>query len=202
MEPIFFETPAAFRSWLEANHASANELMVGFRKEGSGLPSITWPEAVDQALCFGWIDGVRRSLGDDAYVIRFTPRRRGSIWSRVNIARFAELKAQGLVAPAGEVAFADGKVRTEHYSYENEARELTPEQVARFEAAPEAWAWFQSRPPSWRKKTIWWVVSAKQQVTRETRLSKLIDDCAALARAANPAAQADEANCTAAPGAK
>src|SRR5688500_3974584 len=124
--PTFFATEADFRRWLAANHATAHELLVGFHKKGSGLASIDWPQARDQALCFGWIDGIRKSLGETAYTIRFTPRRSGSVWSRVNILRFEALKAEGLMTEAGERAFAVGKARTDHYSYENEEQRLAP----------------------------------------------------------------------------
>jgi uncharacterized protein YdeI (YjbR/CyaY-like superfamily) len=179
MEPIYFATAADFRAWLEANHATAAELLVGFRKKATGLPSIDWPEARDQALCFGWIDGVRRSLGPAGYTIRFTPRRKGSLWSRVNIGRFEALRAAGLMTPPGERAFAEGKERTDHYSYENEIRSLQPEEEARFRANPAAWNDFERRPPSYRKMALFYVTSAKQPETRARRLATLIEDSAA-----------------------
>jgi uncharacterized protein YdeI (YjbR/CyaY-like superfamily) len=179
VEPTFFATPADFRSWLEANHDSAGELLVGFWKKGSGKPSVDWPEARDQALCFGWIDGVRRSLGEESYTIRFTPRRPGSLWSRVNIARFEALKAAGRMTPAGERAFAGGKERTGHYSYENAPRELAPDETERFRANAAAWADFEARPPSYRKMVLHWVTSAKKPETRARRLATLIEDSAA-----------------------
>ena len=179
MEPAYFETAADFRAWLEANHDSADELLVGFRKKATGLPSIDWPQARDQALCFGWIDGVRRSLGPDAYTIRFTPRRRGSLWSRVNIGRFEALKAAGLMTPAGERVFVDGKERTDHYSYENAPRSLTPEEEMRFRANPAAWDDFAKRTPSYRKMALFYVTSAKKPETRARRLAILIQDSAA-----------------------
>jgi uncharacterized protein YdeI (YjbR/CyaY-like superfamily) len=177
--PTYFDTEADFRRWLEAHHAEPGELLVGFRKKGTGLPSIDWPQARDQALCFGWIDGVRRSLGADSYVIRFTPRRPGSIWSRVNIERFNALKAAGQVTPAGERAFAQGKERTDHYSYENAPRELTSEERAQFRANKAAWADFEKRPPSYRKMVLFWVTSAKKPETRARRLATLIEESAA-----------------------
>ncbi len=131
-EPTYFETEGEFRRWLDSNHESADELLVGFHKKSSGLPSIDWPQARDQALCFGWIDGIRKSLGERDYTIRFTPRRKGSIWSRVNIERFEALKASGQMKPAGERAFAIGKERTDHYSYENELRSFAPEEKKLF----------------------------------------------------------------------
>src|SRR3989337_370055 len=130
MKPVFFPTEADFRRWLEANHETAPELLVGFWKKGTGNPSIDWPQARDQALCFGWIDGVRRSLGDDAYTIRFTPRRKGSIWSKVNVGRFEALKAAGQMTPTGERAYEENKHKSGLYSYENEQKELTAEETA------------------------------------------------------------------------
>jgi uncharacterized protein YdeI (YjbR/CyaY-like superfamily) len=179
--PTFFATTAEFRSWLERHHASRRELLVGFHKKGSGRPSITWPESVDEALCFGWIDGVRRSLGDDAYTIRFTPRQARSTWSAVNVRRARELIAEGRMTPAGLAAFeARGDDRTAIYSYEQRhAATLDDEQERRFRAAAEAWEWFQSRPPSYRRAAIHWVTSAKRPETRERRLQTLIEDCAA-----------------------
>lgn len=179
MRPIYFPTPGEFRAWLQAHHGAATELLVGFRKKSSGKPSITWPEAVDQALCFGWIDGVRRSIDGERYCIRFTPRKAGSIWSRVNIARFRKLQGEGLVAPAGATAFERGHERTQHYSYENSARELEGADLARFKANTRAWAFFQASAPSYRKVALWWVLSAKRAETRERRLDTLIGDCAA-----------------------
>src|SRR5206468_8616970 len=123
-EPTFFATAADFRCWLEANHASAPELLVGFWKKGSGRPSIDWPEARDEALCVGWIDGIRKSLGDDSYTIRFTPRRKGSIWSKVNVARYEALTEAGRVRPAGVRAYEENKGRSGGYAYENAQKEL------------------------------------------------------------------------------
>ena len=180
MRPTYFTTPAAgFRAWLQEHHQAASELAVGFRKKATGKPSITWPEAVDQALCFGWIDGVRRSIDEERYCIRFTPRKSGSIWSRVNIARLRKLQADGLVAPAGVKAFESGHERTEKYSYENAPRELTGPDLARFKAKARAWAYFESSAPSYRKAALWWVLSAKRPETRERRLATLIADSAA-----------------------
>jgi uncharacterized protein YdeI (YjbR/CyaY-like superfamily) len=133
-EPVFFAGPADWRAWLEANHATASEISVGFWKVGSGKPSISWPQSVDEALCFGWIDGVRHRIDDEAYRIRFTPRKPGGIWSQVNVKRFAELKAQGRVTPAGQAAFDIGKDRTKVYSYEREATDFSGDELARFQA--------------------------------------------------------------------
>ena len=177
--PAYFPTPADFRRWLERHHDSATELLVGFRKKGTGRPSIDWPQARDQALCFGWIDGVRRSLGADSYTIRFTPRRPGSLWSRINLARVEALRADGLMTEAGERALAEGKPRPSAYSYESEERALEPEETERFQANPAAWSDWQSRPPGYRKMVLHWVTSAKRPETRAKRLATLIEDCAA-----------------------
>ena len=175
VDPIFFPDPAAFRTWLEHNHASAEELWAGFWKKGSGRPSITWPESVDQALCFGWIDGVRRSLDDDSYVIRFTPCRRGSIWSAVNTRKAEDLIAGGLMRPAGlEVYAARDPARTNLYSFEREQASLDAEEERELRANGRAWAWFQAQPPSYRKPVLHWIVSAKQAATRRRRLETLI----------------------------
>ena len=134
LKPTYFPTEADFRRWLEANHETAPELLVGFWKKGSGKPSIDWPQARDQALCFGWIDGIRKSLGEDAYTIRFTPRRKGSIWSKVNVERFEALKAAGMMTPAGEAAYERDKHRSGVYSYERPVAELSVDEEALFRA--------------------------------------------------------------------
>ncbi len=173
-EPAFFPTEAEFRHWLKANHETAPELLVGFWKKGSGKPSIDWPQARDQALCFGWIDGVRRSLGDEAYTIRFTPRRKGSIWSKVNVARYDALKAQGLMTPAGERAYEANKHKTGLYAYERALAELTAGEEAMFRKNAAAWADWERRPPGYRKTVLHWVTSAKRPETRAKRLGILI----------------------------
>ncbi|MGZ8998256.1 MAG: YdeI/OmpD-associated family protein [Allosphingosinicella sp.] len=178
-EPTYFETEADFRRWLEANHDSAGELLVGFHKKGSGLASIDWPQARDQALCFGWIDGVRRSLGGTDYTIRFTPRRKGSAWSSVNVARFEALKADGLMTEAGVRAFEENKGRTGVYTYENALKELTETETAQFRRNETAWADWEKRPPSYRKVALHWIASAKKAETRARRLATLIADSAA-----------------------
>jgi uncharacterized protein YdeI (YjbR/CyaY-like superfamily) len=181
MEPTFFATPADFRAWLERHHESHSELIVGFHKRGSGRSSITWPEAVDQALCFGWIDGVRRRIDDTSYSIRFTPRKARSTWSAVNIRRMKELVEGGLVAPAGLAAFgrrADD--RSAIYSYEQrKAAKLEPDQERRLRADERAWAFFDAQPPSYRRAAIHWVTSAKKPETRDRRLAQLIECSAA-----------------------
>jgi uncharacterized protein YdeI (YjbR/CyaY-like superfamily) len=176
MEPTFFATPADFRAWLERHHDSESELVVGFYKKGSGRPSITWPEAVDQALCFGWIDGVRRRVDDISYCNRFTPRKPRSTWSALNVKRMKELVEQGLVATAGLAAFERrGDDRTAIYSYEQrtDAR-LDPDQERRLRADDRASGFFDAQPPSYRRAAIHWVTSAKRPETRERRLAQLI----------------------------
>jgi uncharacterized protein YdeI (YjbR/CyaY-like superfamily) len=179
LQPIYFATPALFRAWLEEHHDTVRELWVGFHKKGSGRPSITWPEAVDQALCFGWIDGVRKSVDAASYTIRFTPRKPRSTWSAVNLGRVAELTSQGLMQPAGLKAFAERvEEKTGIYSYEQRAAAaLDAELEALFRANKQAWDFFQSQPAGYRKTAIWWVVSAKKDDTRRKRLATLIDDC-------------------------
>ena len=181
MKPTFFATPEEFRAWLEAHHADERELLVGFHKKATGRPCMTWPESVDEALCFGWIDGVRRSLGDESYTIRFTPRKPRSTWSAVNIRRAGELIADGRMRPAGLAAFeARTDDRSAIYAYEQRhAAKLEPDEERELRANALAWKYFQSRPPSYRKTAIWWVVSAKRDETRRKRLRTLIDDSAA-----------------------
>ncbi len=178
MEPTYFATPAQLRAWLEGHHATEQELWVGFYKKGSGRPSITWPEAVDEALCFGWIDGIRKSVDESAYKIRFTPRKARSTWSAVNIRRVAELSALGLMQPAGLSAFEKrAEERSAIYAYEQvEGAGLSVEQEQQFRANEQAWSFFQARPASYRKTAIWWVVSAKRPETRAKRLATLILD--------------------------
>jgi uncharacterized protein YdeI (YjbR/CyaY-like superfamily) len=173
--PRFFATAAEWRAWLKEHHATAAELSVGFWKVGSGKPSITWPQSVDEALCFGWIDGVRHTIDDEAYRIRFTPRKPGGIWSQVNLKRFAELEALGRVAPAGRAAHEVGKHRTQVYSHERPLAEFTPAEIAAFQADATAWAAWETLPPGYRKVAIHRVVTAKGSQTRARRLAILID---------------------------
>jgi uncharacterized protein YdeI (YjbR/CyaY-like superfamily) len=170
----FFATAADFRRWLEANHETAPDLLVGFLKKGSGKPSIDWPQARDEALCFGWIDGLRKSLGDEAYTIRFTPRRKGSIWSKVNVERFNALKAAGMMTPQGERAYEENKAKSGLYAYENEQKNLTAEEESLFRKDKAAWADWEKRPPSYRKSALHWITSAKKAETRAKRLGELI----------------------------
>jgi uncharacterized protein YdeI (YjbR/CyaY-like superfamily) len=172
--PTYFPTGADFRSWLEANHETALELLVGFGKKGSGKASIDWPQARDQALCFGWIDGHRRSLGDEAYTIRFTPRRKGSIWSKVNVERFEALTAAGKMMPAGVAAYERDKHRSGLYSYEKPLAALSAEEEALFRKNKAAWSDWEKRPPGYRKTVLGWVTGAKKAETRAKRLSELI----------------------------
>lgn len=179
-QPTFFATPAEFRAWLEEHHQTARELLVGYYKKGSGRPSITWPESVDQALCFGWIDGIRKRIDDVSYTIRFTPRKQRSNWSAVNIARVQELTELGLMRPAGLKAFEERlEEKSGIYSYEQrDTAQLTAEYEQQFRANQQAWDFFQSRAGSYRKAAIWWVVSAKKEETRLKRLATLIEDSA------------------------
>jgi uncharacterized protein YdeI (YjbR/CyaY-like superfamily) len=176
---IFFKDQAEWRAWLEENHATASEQWVGFYKAGTDKRGIAYKEAVDEALCFGWIDAVRRG-GHAAWSIRFTPRKKGSIWSAVNIRRIEELKALGQVAPAG-LATYEGRdpEKQKKYSFENRDVVLAPEYERRFRADNAAWAWFEAMPRSYRHPAVWWVMSARQDATRERRLAILISDSAA-----------------------
>lgn len=172
----FFTTPARFRAWLEKHHAREKELWVGFWKKDSGKGGVVYRQALDEALCFGWIDGVVRRLDELSYMQRFTPRRVGSYWSSVNIARAEELEREGRMAPAGRAAFARRDAQKERrYSFENRPRELGPDLLRRFKTDPKAWKFFEAQPPGWRRLAIWRVVSAKQEATRLRRLQQLID---------------------------
>jgi uncharacterized protein YdeI (YjbR/CyaY-like superfamily) len=180
-EAIFFETPAQLRDWLDANHETAAELFVGAWKKSTGRQTITWEQIVEEALCVGWIDSIRRSVPGDGWVIRLTPRRKGSIWSAVNVAKVAELRAAGRMRPAGEAAFAARRDdRTAIYSFESPVEpELASEELARFRANEGAWSWFAAKSPSFRKQALHWVISAKRPETRERRLATLIESSAA-----------------------
>ena len=177
MDPKFFASAGEWRSWLAKHHADTSELLVGFHKKGSGKASITWPESVDAALCFGWIDGVRRSIDDVSYSIRFTPRKARSFWSIVNIKRVAELTEQGLMHPAGLKAFeARTGERSGVYAFEQRKIEFDTTQEKQFRDCRAAWQFFQKQPPWYRRTVTWWVISAKRAETREKRLKKLIED--------------------------
>ena len=179
--PLFFSDASKFRAWLEKNAATAPELLVGFHKVGSGQPSMSWSESVDEALCFGWIDGVRKRIDDESYTIRFTPRRATSIWSAINIEKMAKLKAEGRMTPAGEQAFAlRSEAKSVIYSHEqNETAELSAAELKLFKANQPALAYFEATPPSYKKRLLHWVTSAKKAETRASRLAKLVDACAA-----------------------
>jgi uncharacterized protein YdeI (YjbR/CyaY-like superfamily) len=177
---LFFPSPREFRRWLEENHDRVQELEVGFYKKDSGKPSITYLEALDEALCFGWIDGVRRRLTEDSYSNRFTPRKPKSNWSLVNVKKVEELIKQGRMAPPGLKAFeARDPEKTGVYSFERETAALDPALEQEFRAHEKAWELFQAQPPGYRRTAIWWVVSAKKDETRAKRLGQLIEDSAA-----------------------
>jgi uncharacterized protein YdeI (YjbR/CyaY-like superfamily) len=177
VQVLFFETPEQWRAWLEEHHEAETQVYVGFRLKASGLPTMTWSEAVDEALCFGWIDGVRRSVDETSYCNRFTPRRKGSTWSRVNVDKVARLTEQGRMRPAGVSAF-EARERVGVYSHE-QPQPLPPEYEARLRADATAWEDWSSRPPSYRRQAAHWVASAKREETRERRLAQLIESCAA-----------------------
>jgi uncharacterized protein YdeI (YjbR/CyaY-like superfamily) len=176
----YFATPDSLRDWFDANHGTADELWLGYYRKSTGRPSVDWPQAVEEALCVGWIDGVRRSLDDTSHVQRFTPRRKGSTWSAVNVAKVAALTEQGRMRPAGIAAFeARTADNTAVYSYEREVAAFTHVEEARFRAEPAAWTDWEARPPSYRRAVTHWVTSAKQPATRVRRLDALIADSAA-----------------------
>jgi uncharacterized protein YdeI (YjbR/CyaY-like superfamily) len=181
MEPTTFERPQDFRAWLEQHHDTEPELWVGYHKKGTGKPSMTWPESVDEALCFGWIDGIRKRIDAERYMIRFTPRRARSIWSAVNIGRVAALTEEGRMRPAGAAAFAARREdRSGIYSYEQRERaKLDPAFEKRFRTKKRAWASFEAMPASYRQAAIRWVMTAKKEETRERRLATLMEASAA-----------------------
>jgi uncharacterized protein YdeI (YjbR/CyaY-like superfamily) len=175
MKPKFFEHQHQFRAWLKENYQKEKELLVGFYKVGSGKPSMTWSESVDEALCFGWIDGVRKSIDFESYSIRFTPRRPTSIWSAVNIKKIEELTQQGLMQPAGIAAFElRSHKKSKVYSHENEVKKLYPTFEKQFKKHPKAWDFFNKQAPSYQKVMTHWIMSAKQETTQLSRLEKTI----------------------------
>jgi uncharacterized protein YdeI (YjbR/CyaY-like superfamily) len=179
MKIKYFKSPSEFRRWLEKNHGDTQELWVGYHRKGSGQPSMTWPESVDEALCFGWIDGIRTRVDDLRYTIRFTPRKRGSNWSAVNIKRAQELSDKGLMKPSGTSAFdARKENKSGIYSYEQRSANLAAPYEKRLRQNKAAWDFFYAQPPSYRKAIGWWVVSAKQEATRLKRLEKLMKESA------------------------
>jgi len=179
MDARFFASPEEWRAWLEEHHDSEAEVLVGYWKRGTGRPSLTWAESVDEALCFGWIDGVRRRVDDERYCIRFTPRRARSRWSRVNVERVAALTREGRMRPAGTAAF---EARTEEgtYSYEQQQREaaLDAERERRLRGDESAWGFFSAQPPGYRRAAVHWVMSAKREETRDRRLAQLVESSA------------------------
>ena len=178
--PTFFAKQSDFRKWLQKNHKKETELLVGFYKVGSGKPSMTWAQSVNEALCFGWIDGVRKSIDKDSYQIRFTQRKPTSVWSAININKIEELTKQGLMQPPGLASFEKGiESKSKMYSYEKDEVELTQDFKNKFKANKKAWEYFQSLAPSYIKVSTHWVMSAKQESTRTKRLSQLISDSAA-----------------------
>jgi uncharacterized protein YdeI (YjbR/CyaY-like superfamily) len=177
--PTFFAKQSDFRKWLQKNHHKETELLVGFYKVGSGRPSMTWSQSVDEALCFGWIDGVRKSIDKESYQIRFTKRKPTSIWSAINIKKIETLKKQGLMRPAGLASFEkriEGKSRI--YSYEKDEAEFPANFKEQFKANKKAWDYFQSLAPSYKKVSTHWVMNAKQEATRLKRLNQLISESA------------------------
>lgn len=181
MPPIFFPTFDDFHAWLEGNHHKLAEAWIGYYKRGTGRPSLTWPQSVDAALCFGWIDGVRKSIDDERYMIRFTPRKAGSTWSAINIGRVAEMEKRGLLREPGRRAFEGRAVaNTNRYSYEQRDEAMFDEaQLRSFREDAGAWAWWEGQPPWYRRTATFWVKSAKQPATEARRLGQLIADCAA-----------------------
>jgi uncharacterized protein YdeI (YjbR/CyaY-like superfamily) len=180
IRPTFFRTPALFRSWLKKNHATATELWIGYYKKASGRGGMIYKEALDEALCFGWIDGVVKSIDADSYMQRFTPRRKGSHWSLVNVRRYHELEEAGLIQSAGRAAYERRTPeRTGRASYESPLAELTPAQLKQLKANAAAWEYWSERPAGYHRVVKHWVTSAKQDATRERRLKLLIECCVA-----------------------
>lgn len=175
MRPRFFASPAAFRAWLARHHASARELVVGFHKRATGKPSLRWPQSVDEALCFGWIDGVRRGIDSDRYTIRFTPRKPTSTWSAINVRKMSELEEQGRMTDAGRRAFAHRRAEnTATYSYERAAAKLSPAEARVLARDRAAAAYFAEQPPWYRRTATHWITSAKRPETRAKRLAELV----------------------------
>lgn len=178
MNPIFFKAQNELREWLALHYASATELHIGFYKKGAAGQGITYQEALDEALCFGWIDGVRKSIDATTWMIRFTPRKPKSIWSKVNLKRAAELERAEKMHPAGLAAFHAPDKRMQRYSFENEPRVFDAAEEKKFRAHKKAWQWFSAQAPSYQRAARWWVTSAKQKATRAKRLDTLIADSA------------------------
>jgi len=177
VKPIFFKTRKDFRKWLEKNHKIKKELYVGYYKKATGKLTMTWPQSVDEALCFGWIDGIRRSIDEESYCNRFTPRRATSRWSNINIKKVEELSKQGLMHSAGlEIYKKRKEERSGISSYENEAKELDKDLEERFKANKSAWEFFSKQAPSYKRTIIHWILSAKQEKTKLARLDKTITE--------------------------
>jgi uncharacterized protein YdeI (YjbR/CyaY-like superfamily) len=175
----FFKSGTDFRRWLEKNHSSADELWVGFYRKDSGKGGITYAQALDEALCYGWIDGIRKKLDDISFTTRFTPRKPNSIWSNVNVAHVSRLTQEGRMMPPGIAAYEKKTdARTGVYSFERETASLDPAMVREFRKNRQAWKFFEAQPPYYRRLAAWYVISAKRQETRDMRLKRLIDDSA------------------------
>jgi uncharacterized protein YdeI (YjbR/CyaY-like superfamily) len=178
MLPIFFRDTAEFRKWLEVNHQTETELLVGYYKVGTKKPSMTWSKSVDEALCFGWIDGIRKSIDEESYCNRFTPRNPKSNWSAVNIKKVEQLIRQGKMMPGGLAAFEKRtEARSEIYSYENKPEQFSPELESRFRENKAAWEFFSRQSTSYKKTVMFYVMGAKQETTRFSRLDKLMQAC-------------------------
>jgi uncharacterized protein YdeI (YjbR/CyaY-like superfamily) len=178
MEVVFFTDQFEFRQWLEENHQKEKELVAGFYRKSTGKPTMTWPESVDQALCFGWIDGIRRKIDDESYCIRFTPRNPSSTWSALNVKKAIELIKKGLMQPAGLSLFMNRKEeKTAIYSYENKPEALPDYMQEKFKQSKEAWDFFSAQPPSYRRTVYFWILSAKRKETQLARLEKIIREC-------------------------
>jgi len=180
VKPTFFKTPADWRRWLARHHAHATELWVGLHKRDSGKPSITWPESVDEALCFGWIDGIRKRLNGTSYMIRFTPRKADSTWSLVNLRRVKALTKDGRMRPGGLRVFrARRPGQAGLYSFASRPQKLPARYLRPLRTNPPAWTYYRSRPPGYQRTVNFWILSARKEETRLKRLAQLIDDCAA-----------------------
>ena len=175
-DPTFFPEAADFRAWLEEHHGSADHLWVGYYKKATGKPSVTWEDTVDEALCYGWIDGIRKSRDEESYAIRFTPRKPKSVWSQRNIDLVQRLTAEGRMKPAGLAAFAFKDAHPDSGYRAGDTAELSVEMIDRFKATPGAWEFYQEQPPGYRRQSAGWVMSAKREETRQRRLSTLIED--------------------------
>ena len=182
-KPTFFKSPAAFRAWLRTNHKKVDELIVGYYKRHTGEPSMTWPESVAEALCYGWIDGIRRRLDDDRYTIRFTPRRKASGWSAVNVRMIATLEAAGKMRQVGRAAFeARPDPKSKGYTYRTKDGRFDDKRLRAFKKNKPAWAFFEAQPPGYRGTAVHWVMAAKKEVTKDRRLAKLVQASAAKTR--------------------